>query len=411
MKRIITILAMVLSFSLAGSFMNKSSAQVSVGITYQDFYDGLSPYGRWIYYPRYGYVWNPSGISGFRPYSTGGHWVWTKDFGWMWMSDYDWGWATFHYGRWFYDSFYGWMWVPGYEWSPAWVMWRGGGDYYGWAPLEPGISFSIGIGFGNYSPPANYWCFVNHRYITSRRIYDHYSPVQQNNIIINNTTIINNYNRTRNVFVGGPAREEAERFTNERIKAARVREVNDRSDIGYRSNEVNVYRPAVQDNDGNRNYAPKQFDRYDKNDRREAITDNKNDNRPVRGNDNDPFERRNNQARDNNRQNSFERKDQQSNVNNNPRGNDNNPFERRNAQRPQMNNSNNNDNPFERRREMPGNRNGWNRNDNLPQRNPGNGNEMRRQFSPPAFERNNGMNPGNWRSAGENRGNGRNRRG
>ena len=51
----------------------------------------------------------------------------------------------FHYGRWFYDPYYGWLWVPGYDWSPAWVTWRGGGDYYGWAPIRPGISISIGL--------------------------------------------------------------------------------------------------------------------------------------------------------------------------------------------------------------------------------------------------------------------------
>jgi hypothetical protein len=30
-----------------------------------------------------------------------------------------------------------WVWVPGYEWGPAWVSWRTGGNYVGWAPLPP----------------------------------------------------------------------------------------------------------------------------------------------------------------------------------------------------------------------------------------------------------------------------------
>ena len=79
-------------------------------------------------------------MADFRPYNTGGHWVWTDEYGWMWASEYAWGWAPFHYGRWVFDDYYGWMWVPGYEWSPAWVEWRTGGDYFGWAPLGPGVS-------------------------------------------------------------------------------------------------------------------------------------------------------------------------------------------------------------------------------------------------------------------------------
>src|SRR5215471_11363299 len=81
-------------------------------VTYQSFYDELSPYGHWIDYPGYGYVWMPAVAPGFRPYATNGHWVYTNT-GWAWASDYQWGWAAFHYGRWFFDGAYGWMWVPG----------------------------------------------------------------------------------------------------------------------------------------------------------------------------------------------------------------------------------------------------------------------------------------------------------
>jgi hypothetical protein len=98
-------------------------------VSYQTFYDNLSPYGQWIDYPNYGYVWSPSVGADFKPYATNGHWVYT-DMGWTWASDYNWGWATFHYGRWFYDNSYGWLWVPGYDWAPAWVSWRSSNDYY-----------------------------------------------------------------------------------------------------------------------------------------------------------------------------------------------------------------------------------------------------------------------------------------
>src|SRR5579871_6295154 len=71
-------------------------------VTYQTFYDELSPYGQWIDYPEYGYVWMPNVGPGFKPYATNGQWVYTED-GWTWSSGYNWGWAAFHYGRWFMD--------------------------------------------------------------------------------------------------------------------------------------------------------------------------------------------------------------------------------------------------------------------------------------------------------------------
>src|SRR5665213_1919979 len=67
--------------------------------TDQVFYDELSPYGQWIDYPDYGYVWQPNVDQDFRPYDTNGYWVYS-DYGWTWVSNYSWGWAPFHYGNW-----------------------------------------------------------------------------------------------------------------------------------------------------------------------------------------------------------------------------------------------------------------------------------------------------------------------
>src|SRR5580693_9047287 len=46
-------------------------------VGYDAFYNELSPYGRWIDYPGYGYVWSPNAEPGFRPYSSDGHWVYS----------------------------------------------------------------------------------------------------------------------------------------------------------------------------------------------------------------------------------------------------------------------------------------------------------------------------------------------
>ncbi len=168
------------------TYTQPNYSQQAGPITYQEFYNDLSPYGNWVNYGDYGYVWVPD-VPDFRPYYSNGRWVYT-DYGWTWSSDYNWGWAPFHYGRWIDDMAYGWMWVPGYEWAPAWVSWRGGGDYYGWAPLGPRMDVNIASG----AVPQNNWAFVPRRYINSPQVNNYYVDRSENVTIINKTTIINN---------------------------------------------------------------------------------------------------------------------------------------------------------------------------------------------------------------------------
>jgi hypothetical protein len=131
------------------------------------FYENLSPYGQWFQEPAYGWCWTPYDLSpGWRPYSDG-HWEYT-DYGWSWVANERWGWAPYHYGRWFFDDSYGWVWVPGTEWAPAWVAWRYGDDYVGWAPLPPaaGWDASIGLRFADASAiRSDEWCFVPRRHV------------------------------------------------------------------------------------------------------------------------------------------------------------------------------------------------------------------------------------------------------
>ena len=245
MKKFLNILGISLMIVVATMISNKAEAQRRGGlnISFQTFNDELSPYGEWIDYPEYGYTWRPRVGNDFRPYSTNGRWVYADDYDWMWASEYNWGWAPFHYGRWFYDDYYGWMWVPGYDWSPAWVSWRGGGDYYGWAPLQPG--FSISLGFGGYNPPSMYWNFAHGRYMSYNNIGRYCSPWSNNITIINQTTIINNYSRRNNYYVSGPDRRAVERYTG-RIKSVNVRETNNPGRGGsLRRNDYSMYRPSV----------------------------------------------------------------------------------------------------------------------------------------------------------------------
>lgn len=366
MKRIFNMTALVLVLVLGSSLRQTASAQYYDDrgeVTYQTFYDELSPYGQWIEYPEHGYVWVPDAGPDFRPYSTNGHWVWTDDYEWMWVSDYDWGWAPFHYGRWFEDDYYGWVWVPGYEWSPAWVAWRDGGDYYGWAPLRPGINISINFNIGSYSPPYSYWNFAPRRYLAYRNIGSYCIDWRRNVTIINQTVIINNYSYSRNVFRTGPRRYDAERYIG-RINPVRFRDTYTPGRTFYRNNEVSVYRPNIR-RDDNRNFTPRQFDRYDRRnvDTRNGRSDNgfrrndnanrRNNNQPVRRD----FERRDDntvrQPRDNN--NGGRRFDRNDNTTRTPNPNDrvNNRVINRNTERPDRNvyqnpGNNGNDRRFER---------------------------------------------------------------
>ncbi|MCA9671338.1 MAG: hypothetical protein KC503_37330, partial [Myxococcales bacterium] len=125
--------------------------------TVGQFYGVLNPYGSWIQHASYGWVWRPN-VANFVPYATNGSWTAT-DQGWMFNSNYNWGWACFHYGRWFQDGGQ-WTWVPGTVWAPAWVDWRWGGQYVGWAPLAPrgwrrqNRWFFVG---SNYLGTPNFW--------------------------------------------------------------------------------------------------------------------------------------------------------------------------------------------------------------------------------------------------------------
>jgi len=221
-----------------------SKAQEGGYISDQQFYDDLDPYGTWVSDPQYGNVWVPDAEDGFRPYATRGHWVVT-DYGNTWVSDYQWGWAPFHYGRWRYDDYYGWEWIPGHEWAPAWVSWRHGGGYYGWAPLQPGITISVSIG-GGYRAPDNYWVCAPEAYINRPNIYNYYVPHTRAVTIIRNTTIINNtYVNNNRTYIAGPRVEDIRRVTHQNVQVYRINNESRPSAVRVQNNTVNIYRPAV----------------------------------------------------------------------------------------------------------------------------------------------------------------------
>ena len=207
MKRFL-IFASVCAFAL--TVFQSGRADVSINF----FYDNLNG-GIWYEVADYGYVWQPDAATNpdWRPY-TDGYWAYT-DVGWTWVSYEDFGWAAYHYGRWIRLEDYGWCWVPGYEWGPAWVSWRTGGDYIGWAPLPPAgggeivyesrpIGGHVDVEFG--IGPA-YYNFIDIRFIGEPVLIGHYYPYSQNVVYINNTVNVTNitYNNSIVYNYGGYA--------------------------------------------------------------------------------------------------------------------------------------------------------------------------------------------------------------
>lgn len=243
-------------------------------VTYNVFYESLSPYGSWVHVDPYGWCWQPSVVNvtpGWRPYCDGGQWLWT-DYGWYWHSTYTWGWAPFHYGRWHLNSARGWIWCPGNDWGPAWVSWRYSDAHCGWAPLPPechwsaGIGFtwvsrgaSVSVGFGIWDdcwyatswnrfcdPGLPRWCLD--RRDVPRFVRDSRQAVGGDNSVNivgnNNTVIVNN----------GVPREEVQRRTRSEVRKYAVQDVAtpDRaaqrvsSGAGTARPEIASYRPRIQ---------------------------------------------------------------------------------------------------------------------------------------------------------------------
>ena len=218
------------------------------------FYDRLSPYGSWIDYNPYGYVWVPRHMGyNWRPYSEG-HWVWT-DYGWTWISDEVWGDIPFHYGRWGMDNDIGWYWVPGWEWGPAWVTWRSNDQYMGWAPLPPGVRFGAGINFNSqaFDIPLNFWIFIQGSHFLDRDVNPYVLPYERNRTIVNYTTIHNNiFIQNNRVINEGIGVDQVRRVTGRNVPRYAVQNAPRPGRTRVVGQQVEIFRPAIRRNEAAR---------------------------------------------------------------------------------------------------------------------------------------------------------------
>lgn len=234
MRKIFLIAATVLALGCAPAYAPVAAdpGRVDINVMYRD----LAPYGHWIHRATYGWVWAPYGVPlDWRPY-TYGHWAYTDDYGWLWVSDWAWGWAPFHYGRWTYDDDYGWVWIPGSVWAPAWVAWRYGDDWVGWAPLppaavwRPGVGFTVSFGVIDRHLRPSTWVFVRERDFVRPNLA-HYAQFPARNVVI--------LHRTRNATHYG---FHHDRIINRGIDLGRVERVIGRPVVRHRVHDVDSAR-------------------------------------------------------------------------------------------------------------------------------------------------------------------------
>ena len=210
-------IAMMLLCGLAST--PSQAAQVS----FDFFYSDLSPHGSWYASAEYGQVWRPNVADvNWNPYYDG-HWVYT-DLGWTWVSDYDWGSVPYHYGTWVQEAGLGWVWVPGYVWAPAWVVFRSGPDYIGWAPVAP--QFSVGFSAGYSAPVAGSFVFVSAGDFLAPRMRTYVIPERQTTVILNRTRVENTLVVENNVVVNrGPDPHLIERASGHSVRPVRIEQV------------------------------------------------------------------------------------------------------------------------------------------------------------------------------------------
>ena len=216
----------------SGNFSARADLEVSASVQINataDFNAPLAPYGGWVEV-RSRRCWRPSHVeAGWRPYCNG-EWVWT-DCGWYFESDEPWAWACYHYGYWVDDDEYGWIWMPGVEWGPAWVTWREGDGYIGWAPMPP-------PGWVVTVAPAPWFVFVQERRFTERLRPS--AVIVNRTEIINHTRVINNITREerdiggarrRVVINDGPGVDPVQKAVGHSIKRTSIRDVASRAQV------------------------------------------------------------------------------------------------------------------------------------------------------------------------------------
>jgi hypothetical protein len=264
-------------------------------VDYKEFYDALSPYGKWIQvsakeigldinenlgeessliYDLIGlksayaqedtdkefnlFIWQPNlniipsespeEHDPYIPY-TNGEWIYT-DAGWYFKAPTPHEELTSHYGRWTQDEKLGWVWLPGSVWSPAWVEWKENEDYVAWTPLPP--STYIKDDGTIDTPPEqkiNKYVVIEKKHIKDPPYYKYRYFYKENKnkimikdmekregVMVKNKTIINK----------GPDVNDIEKQTGKKIEKVKIKKVKNKNEVGSKDGELSVYTPKFK---------------------------------------------------------------------------------------------------------------------------------------------------------------------
>jgi hypothetical protein len=212
---------------------SRANADVSISASFS-LYDALTPYGTWENVGSYGDCWVPLDVPvGWRLYTR--VFLETIYYGLIWVRQVPWGDTPYHYGRWADDDSYGWVWVPDDDevWAPAWVAWRYGGGYVGWAPLPPdagwqsGVGLSLSVGDLDQRIGGDSWCFASTRDFGSTRISASVLPPAVNVTLILQTQNVTHYDVVNSRPADhGLSLEVLERDTGRKFQSYQVQDVN-----------------------------------------------------------------------------------------------------------------------------------------------------------------------------------------
>lgn len=264
-------------------------------VSFQSFYDLLSPMGEWIQITKeeidedlnegegqsfssfYNdddellFIWKPKVNEDWKPYLNG-RWEYTEH-GWLWVSDDAWGNSTYHYGRWWRSPKYGWVWLPGYTWAPAWVRWRISNDFVGWVALTPKAKWKIedGITETNYRFKDNDadWVFVEKQSFVNEINKTNIVNSEKNASLIKNSNSVTHIKAENDAIVNkGPDAGDIEKRTGKKLyrKKLRFRKGHGNALIG--EGDITLNRESFKKYDASNNRKiidkPKKFKRSEK---------------------------------------------------------------------------------------------------------------------------------------------------
>lgn len=238
-------------------------------VSFQSFYDVLSPMGEWIQVTKedvnedldegsgqgyssaandepFLFIWKPSNVNAdWKPYMNG-KWIYTNH-GWLWQSKDAWGNSTYNYGRWYNSRKYGWVWMPGYAWAPAWVRWKVSNDHVGWAPLTPKAKWESDKGINNnnysYKNKDNDWIFVQKEgFVDELTTANTVNPMMNTDLVKKSESITDIKLENEVVTNNGPDAADIEKRTGKKLQKRYLKFTKERNNFKFGENDVVISR-------------------------------------------------------------------------------------------------------------------------------------------------------------------------